>query len=131
MSRNSMFEASSQCDAARMGRVRRSSLFWLAGAWAAFSLLLACDGCQERGPEQVAETPHASPLLSEPSDGGAERIAPGREERHLAIITHLLPLAGKIDTANRYRSAVRIRVAFRSSRNWKYVVECSSAGTSC
>jgi hypothetical protein len=95
-----------------MGQVRRFAQVWLAGALAAFSLLLACDGCQGRGPQKVAETSHASIPLDEPSDGGFERIDAGGGERELAITTHLLPLAGKIDVANRYRSAVRIRVDF-------------------
>ncbi len=107
-----MSEASTQNDAAWTGERLRSLLARHRGAVVVFSLLLACGGCQERGLEQVAETPHASLPLSEPSDGGAEEIVSGREERHLAIITHLLPLAGKIDVANRYRSAVRIRVDF-------------------
>jgi hypothetical protein len=107
-----MSEAKSQRDAAWIGSVRRSFPVWLAGAVAAFLLLLACDGCQEREPEKVAETPHASTPLDEPPDDGFERIDLGGAERELAITTHLLPLAGKIDVANRYQSAVRIRVDF-------------------
>jgi hypothetical protein len=79
----------------------------------AFSLLLlACDGCQQREPAKVAKPPEESALLDEPADGGFEVIGFGGVERELAITTHLLPLAGKIDVANRYRSAVRIRVDF-------------------
>ncbi|HVG63764.1 MAG TPA: trypsin-like serine protease [Hyalangium sp.] len=107
-----MSEANSRSDAAWMGSVRRSFPAWFAGAVAAFSLLLACDGCQERWPAKAEETPHASTPLDEPPDGGFERIDLGGVERELAITTHLLPLAGKIDVANRYQSAVRIRVDF-------------------
>lgn len=106
-----MSEGGSQSDAAWVGRGRRSVPAWLAVGLAVFSLLLACDGCQEREPAKAAETSHANLPLPESTDGGFKGSDVG-EERHLAIITHLLPLAGKIDVANRYRSAVRIRVDF-------------------
>jgi hypothetical protein len=107
-----MSEVGSQGVAASMGTGRRFIPAWLAGGLAAFSLLLACDGCQERPPAKAAETLHASTPLDGPTDGGFERIDLAGEERELAITTHLLPLAGKIDVANRYQSAVRIRVDF-------------------
>jgi hypothetical protein len=107
-----MSEVGSQSDAAWVGRERRSIPAWLAGGLAAFSLLLACDGCQERGTEKADETPHASTPLDEPTDGGFERVDLGGEEKELAITTHLLPLAGNIDVANRYRSAVLVHVEF-------------------
>jgi hypothetical protein len=115
-----MSEANSQSDAAWVGSVRSSFPAGLAGAVAAFSLLLlACGGCQEREPEKVAETPHASTPLDEPPDGGFERIDLGGEERELAITTHLLPLAGKIDVANRYRSAVLVHAEFPEQETLK------------
>lgn len=115
-----MSEANSQSDAAWIGGVRRFLPGWFAGAVAAFSLLLACDGCQERGPAKAAETPHASTPLGETTDGGFERMElGGGEERELAITTHLLPLAGKIDVANRYRSAVLVHVEFPEQETLK------------
>ncbi|HYH98055.1 trypsin-like serine peptidase [Hyalangium sp.] len=102
-----------------MRRERRSFLLRLAGALAAFSLLLSCDGCQDREPAKGAETPDMSILLDEPVDGGFERVNFGRAVRDLVIETHLLPLAGKIDVANRYRSAVRVRVDFPEQEELK------------
>jgi hypothetical protein len=107
-----MPEDGSQSDTAWIGGGRCSFLAWLVGALAAISLLMACDGCQDRGLARVAETSDASTPLGGPTDSGFERIDSGGGERELAITTHLLPLAGKIDVANRYQSAVRVRVDF-------------------
>jgi hypothetical protein len=107
---HTMCAASSQSHATWKGRVRHYVPVRLGEALAALVLLLlACGGCEERRGEKLADTPDASTHLDKPAEG----------VRDLFIETHLLPLAGKIDTANRYRSAVRVRVNFPEQEELK------------
>lgn len=83
------------------------------GPTAALALLVAlmagCEGCKEREPPGVTEA-HTS--RDEREDGGTEGTESGGTSRDLAITTHLLPLAGEVDVANRYLSGVRVLVDF-------------------
>ncbi|HYI00096.1 trypsin-like serine peptidase [Hyalangium sp.] len=101
-------------------RVQRYAQVRLAEALAALVLLLlACGGCEERHAGKLADTRDTSSHWDTPAEVGPERIEHGGVVRDLAIETHLLPLAGKIDTANRYRSAVLVHVEFPEQEELK------------
>ncbi|HYH96243.1 trypsin-like serine peptidase [Hyalangium sp.] len=101
------------------------------------TLLMACSRCDERSsvplpvtsvsvdtnvPEPSSSVhkgePDTSSPLGEEWDGGMEVITFDGPELELGpvidlpIVTHLLPLAGKVDTANRYLSAVLVEADF-------------------
>ena len=97
----------------------------------AIALLLACNGCQERSPTHTADASelpnenvpdantHLGQVESTPTmpldqgdDGGMEfldLVGPAIDQ---PLVTHLWPLAGKVDVANRYLSAVMVIVEF-------------------
>lgn len=101
------------------------------------ALLSACNGCQQRAPAQVPATSaamdasmpdsnsavhEAEPDTNTPSedlwDGGMEVISLDGQEFEIGpaidqpLVTSLWPLAGKVDTANRYLSAVLVNARF-------------------
>jgi Trypsin len=96
---------------------------------ATLALLVACGGCKER--TQAPDT-SVSPdtgmagasahqdedaldlpvPLDEDKDGGWEVVPLLGPAVDQPLVTHLLPLAGEVDVANRYQSAVQIFVEF-------------------
>lgn len=114
-----MSEAISQRRAPSSQWPRHDFLAGPIGALAVFALLLACGGCQERQQAKGTETPDASVLFDERMDAGSETVHFEGVERELSITTHLLPLAGKIDVANRYRAAVLVHVEFPEEQQRK------------
>lgn len=101
---------------------------------ATLAVLLVCASCKERTPStpgesaatdgsapdasgsQAEKVPDAS-LLSDDWDGGMEvaDLQPGITV-DMPLVTHLLPLAGNVDVANRYLSAVRVTVRFNEEQ---------------
>jgi len=82
-------------------------------------MLLACGGCEERRPEKLAAAPDAGFDGDSPTQVGFERNEHRGVVRDLVVRTHLLPLAGNIDVANRYRSAVLVHVEFPEQEELK------------
>jgi hypothetical protein len=82
-------------------------------------MLLACGGCEERRPEKLAAVLDAGFDGDSSTQVGLERNEPRGVVRDLVVRTHLLPLAGKIDSANRYRAAVLVQVEFPEQEELK------------
>ena len=80
---------------------------------AMLSLLLACDGCKERG---SARAPEHSVTSLEKRDGGKEPGELQQTWRDLAAESQLFTLAGRVDVTNRYASAVLVLVNFSEGR---------------
>jgi hypothetical protein len=82
---------------------------WRLPVLLSLGLVLACEGCKER---PLASPPEAKVTRSPEEDGGEWRPEARAVWRNLAITTHLWPLAGPVDVANRYAAAVRVLVEF-------------------
>ena len=110
---------------------------WLVPLVMVAALLVSCSGCDERSPPSAPvpgmpvdahapepssdlqeDEPDTTAPLDEAWDGGMEVIS--LDGRALEVgpaidqpsTTYLLPLAGRVDVANRYRSAVMVSVEF-------------------
>jgi hypothetical protein len=75
----------------------------------ALALVLSCDSCKERAP---GGPPDASVAHDPEEDGGEWKPEARAVWRNLSITTHLWPLAGPVDVANRYAAAVRVQVEY-------------------
>lgn len=70
-------------------------------------MVLSCEGCRDR---TASSSPDASATRDLLGDGGKWEPQARAVWRNLAITTHLWPLAGPVDVANRYAAAVRVQV---------------------
>jgi hypothetical protein len=84
-----------------------------AAALTVLALLLACDGCKERGPARTQEDRLTS---LKKQDGGKELGELQQTWTDLAAESSLFTLAGRVDVTNRYASAVLVLVNFSEGR---------------
>jgi len=95
-------------------RARGALQVWRLSVLLALSFMLACEGCKERSP---ASPPEASVTQVQEEVGSEWKPDKWAVWRDLAITTHLWPLAGPVDVANRYAAGVRVLVEFPEHRD--------------
>jgi len=109
----------------------RASLSAVLSLW---GLLLLCAGCKERGDEpkstdaapslQTARSPEgAAPISAAVSPDGGRDVSPTDEAEPLGLADTKWPLAGEIDTGNRFLSVVYIITSI--PQGWWNITHCS------
>jgi hypothetical protein len=89
--------------------IRRAPQVWCLPVLLALALVLSCDGCKARVP---VSPPDAGVTSGKGADWKEWTPEAQAVWRNLAITTHLWPLAGPVDVANRYAAAVRVLVEY-------------------
>lgn len=108
----------------------RASLSAVLSLW----VLLLCGGCTERGDEPKSTgaappllTPRSSegaaPSSAEVSPDGGRNVSPTDEAQPLGLVDDMFPLAGEIDTGNRFLLVVDILTQI--PQGWRPGTHCS------